>query len=278
MDSFSRLLANDLIQQLLMFDVTLVGSVVRESLHPDFDFQDFVDDGGVVVGHCPLTVKNFVERALFDQIIRSTIEMTTMANVIVHYILHGEDETTIRLRIGYFKVIQQEFPKVDVDVNALSLSRAGLFVDPLLVHSKPSTMTAQPPPYISVPNPLGTLIKMCREKTFSIISPQTDTVFKTMRASQLIERGWLYTGSSLVRVSSKELPKDDVCSICSDSFSPTKPVFETRCGHLYHGKCWKQYFESKDIVPGGVPMPFLSCPLCRENMHIYEALLPTKIQ
>lgn len=279
MDSFCRLLENELIQQLLMFDVTLVGSVVRESLRPGFEFSEFVDNGGVIVGQCPLTVKNFVERALFDQIIRSRIEMTTMANVVVHYILHGEDGGTVRLRLGYYKIMQQEFPKCDVDINCLSLSRAGLYVDPLLVHSKPSNLT-QPPPYISVPNPLSTLIQMCRNKRFSLISPQTDTVFKTMRASNLIQRGWFYMGSSLIRVLPTEVPDDDVCSICSESFCRTIPVFETRCGHMYHGKCWEKYFQSKDTVElGGMHMPlFISCPLCRENMHIYEALLPTKIE
>jgi hypothetical protein len=285
MDSFCRLLENELIQQLLMFDVTLVGSVVRESMRPGFELSEFVDNGGVIVGQCPLTAKNFVERALFDQIIRSRIEMTTMANVVVHYMLHSENgRGTVRLRLGYYKIMQQEFPKCDVDINCLSLSRAGLFVDPLLVHSKPSNLT-KPPPYISVPNPLSTLIHMCRNKRFSLISPQTDTVFKTMRASNLIQRGWFYMGSSLARVPPTEVPDDDVCSICSERFCENEPVFETRCGHMYHGKCWENYLKSKEstgVELGGIQtyiqLPSdISCPLCREHVAIYEALLPIKV-
>lgn len=265
-------LEDPFMHQLLMCDVILVGSIVRELQRPGFVLRDFYEHS-VVVGQCPLLAKPYLERVLFTYLKRSRIEYTSMVNTVVFYDLHHpkEKDLLIRLRIAFYKIDQQEFPKVDLDVNALSLSRGGLMVDPLFLQHKP--VSSINPPFSSIPSPFTSILTQIRDKTFNIVQPDSDMMWKTKRAQLFIDRGWTYSGSALCLLDEDEVP-DDTCSICTQPLI-TQTCFRTRCGHAYHGGCWQEYVRKKIF---GDMVSLLTCPLCRHQIMCYEALLPVQVK
>ena len=59
--------------------------------------------------------------------------------------------------------------------------------------------------------------------------------------------------------SSKEDLMNEVCVICTDSFTRDSRIVVLRCGHDFHEKCFRDWVVDKDTSP---------CPLCQQQVHI----------
>ena len=63
------------------------------------------------------------------------------------------------------------------------------------------------------------------------------------------------TAKNLADVPVADLPTDDACSVCLDSFTGGGGVKRTPCGHLFHEKCLENWFKVAT-----------SCPVCRVDV------------
>jgi len=261
------LLDDPLVRTLLVFDVVLHGSIVRENM-AGVGMREFVTRGGVIVATAPHVAKNYIDRTLFDRIRSLTIETNSLSMLIVRYEITYL-ESMVTLRIGYFKCLQIDFPKKDFDVNELTLSREGLAT----TRCESSILGHVSLLYHAHPTPLHSALVRSRKREFRIMEPYTDTLFKLRRAKKFIERGWtLVEGGVGMKIT--DIPEDD-CAVCKERLN-NETVIETRCNHCFHGRCWTNLVDSKMTQNGLLPIQ-IQCPLCRHSFICTEALVPKRV-
>lgn len=249
------LLSDWLVKQLLLFDMILYGSIVRDTM-AEIDLHAFVDDGGIITCNGPISSMSYLERLLHQCILTRAVDTNSLSATTITYVFDHIDRR-VTVCISYYKCIQKELPCRNIDVNGLCLSRTGLFL------SIPNTF--QPSIFQSHPCPLLTVLEQCQKKEFSMLNLGIPD--GTADAKRLIEKGWTMVNGAVHAAA--DVPEDDVCSICNHGFSSQS--IETRCGHVFHTACWNDYLRSKPRVE------IIPCPMCRHEMQRWEALVPFKI-
>tara|TARA_A100001015_G_scaffold314831_1_gene425224 strand:- start:4339 stop:5004 length:666 start_codon:yes stop_codon:yes gene_type:complete len=68
-------------------------------------------------------------------------------------------------------------------------------------------------------------------------------------------------GTLLSEEKLKTLDKDEKCSICLSEFETGQLVTETLCGHMFHKRCLRNYFEREARYS-----LIYKCPLCRKYL------------
>lgn len=251
------LLSDWLVKQLLLFDMTLYGSVVRDTM-AGIDLHKFVDDGGTITCTGPISSMPYLERLLYHCTLSRLIDTNNLSTTTVTYVFDHIDRR-VKVRVLYYKCMQKNIPVNNVDVNCLCLSRTGLFL------VTPSTFDACI--FQSNPSPLLDILEHCRAKEFKMINMTLADPTATAEAKYMIEQGWnMINGAVQATVKTP----DDVCSICKNGFAASQSI-ETRCGHVYHATCWNQYLQSKSRNE------IIACPLCRHELLHWEALIPFRI-
>lgn len=251
-----QLLSDWLIRQFLLFDAVLYGAVVRDCM-ANIDLHDFVDSGGIITMHAPISSMNYVERLIHEAIVGKIVNGNNLSETNVVYTCDHIDRK-IKVLVTYYKCMQKELPCRNIDVNSLCLSRTGLGI------SAPTAF--QPCIFQSHPSPLLTILEHCRNREFHLLNANCFDSEKVKEAEALIERGW-HMLNGAVHVC-EDLPSDDVCCICKSDF--VHSCIRTRCGHTFHAECWTKYLKS-------VSAHVVACPMCRHEMDKWEALVPLKI-
>lgn len=254
------LLEDSLLQSLLLFDVVLHGSIVREAM-AGVRLDDYVAKGEVIVATAPHVVKPYIERTLFERILSITTETNSFSTEVVRYEMSYQ-ESIVPLRVGYFKCLQMNFPKKDIDINQLTLSREGLG-------------TCGHTSLVRHPSPLHCVLVGCQKREFRIVEPYTDVLFKFRRAKRFVERGWTLVHGGVAMKSVEDVPDDD-CAVCKEPLNTVGPAIETRCRHCFHARCWANLVDSKTAQNTLLPIQ-VHCPLCRHPFMCTEALVPKRL-
>lgn len=255
------LLEDALLQSLLLFDVVLHGSIVRETM-AGVRLDDFVARGGVIVATAPHVVKPYIDRTLFQQILNITVENNSLSTLVVRYELSYQ-KSIVPLCIGYYKCLQMDFPKKDLDVNQLTLSREGLG-------------TCGHASLGGHPSPLHAALVGCQRREFRIVEPYTDVHFKFRRAKRFIERGWTLVHGGIALKRADDAVPDDDCAVCKEPLNGVGAVIETRCRHCFHAQCWTDLVNSKTAQNALLSIQ-VHCPLCRHPFMVTEALVPKRL-
>lgn len=257
------LLHHPVLSKLLSLDVTLHGSLIRDTIS-GVTLADFIEGGGVVVCSAKYAMKVYIERLLAPMCIGKKEESTH-----VRYSLKT-DGIAMSVLIGYFtQPSMQLFPKPDMDVNLLCLNREALYVRNVA-------------PYGTMydPAPLGKLMKQCKEKKFALLCDPKQLghnhIWLASRVEKMICKGWHNMNSSVTRFKGKV-----DCSICHSSKEETESV-KTICNHEFHLSCWRELVThsmntvaqgSSNIFQTHVERKHVACPLCRNQMEIHNCII-----
>lgn len=252
-----NLLRDPLLQTLFTHDIVLVGSVVRESL-AGTPLESYVRDG-TVVGRAFFKQWLTINRLLHNKMVSMTVENETHLNIVALFLLKWKEGIDMRLRMSFRKNVMStpaSFPRLDVDVNTLCLSRNGLFVDGSIFEKEPV--------------PLARLWHQCTQRQFRLATttPFNDAKWNTQRIQSLVDQGWEYLDAA-VRPAAAPYPKD-ICCICRESFEGT--VLVTTCNHYFHTHCWKEHAMSRSTAFSFTPLK-VHCPLCREEFLPWQTLV-----
>ena len=254
------LLGDWLIQKLLMFDMVLHTSIVRETF-ANVNVLDFIEQGGIIVCSGPIIAKNYFERTMKHIMLNEpSLEREMLTGNLYHYSFHHLDREVL-VKILYFKTTphHHEFPRYDVDINRLCISRTGLYVNPYRGVDATPTL-------------LYTLMQQCANKEFQIIDPLIDPHWKFQRAKSLIARGYKLKNPHIIE---KEEMNCD-CSICQNTVDEDIVCELFICKHKFHVECWRNYLKSKTTnrttinfaLPDLVP-----CPNCRQKYQQWRVLI-----
>ena len=251
------LLQDKRIQLLLRHDIVLVGSVVREALS-GMAFHKF---DGTVVGRAYYKDWLVVNRVLHELTEKMTVESDSHINLVALYNLRDEDNDCLRVRLSFVKnAMSSNFPRLDVDVNTLCLSRNGIFVDGNL--------------YEKEPVPLARLWQQCQKRQFRLAhsTPFNDVKWCVQRVQSLIDQGWQFLESSIERATSTP---DDICSICRDPLRSKRITVVTSCEHYFHEDCWRSHVNATQNTTEFSFSPIkLTCPMCRTEFSPWAVLTP----
>ena len=87
-------------------------------------------------------------------------------------------------------------------------------------------------------------------------------------------------GFKLSKKQLSELDKDEICPICQSKYEQNDIVTKTCCGHMFHKKCLKRYFQKESEFT-----LIYKCPMCRkylatdntikQNFHIQSRYMMT---
>lgn len=258
------LLHHPVLSKLLSLDVTLHGSLIRETIS-GVSLVDFIEQGGVVVCSAKYPMKVYIERLLAPLCTGKKEESSH-----VRYTLKTDGDVMIVL-IGYFaQPSMQLFPKPDMDVNLLCLNREALYVRNVA-------------PYGTMydPAPLGKLMKQCKERKFALLcDPKQfgshNHMWLASRVEKMIQKGWQHVNSSVTRMDANV-----DCSICHSSKEERESV-KTICNHEFHLTCWRELVAhsmgndtqgGNNIFRTHTEAKHVVCPLCRNTMKIHNCII-----
>jgi hypothetical protein len=254
-----NLLRDPLLQTLLTHDIVLIGSVVRESL-AGTSLESYISENGTVVGRAYFKEWLTINRVLHDRMITMTVENETHIHIVALFLLKWKENLTMRLRLSFMKnaMTTSTFPRLDVDVNTLCLSRNGLFVDGSNFEKEPV--------------PLARLWHQCTQRQFRLVTltPFSDAKWNIQRIQSLVDQGWEYLDAA-IRPAAAPYPKD-ICCICREPFEGT--VLVTSCNHHFHNHCWKEHAQTRSTAFSFTPLK-IHCPLCREAFLPWQTLTPS---
>ncbi len=71
-----------------------------------------------------------------------------------------------------------------------------------------------------------------------------------------------YQEKVTITIISETIQSEDNCSICLEPLNNTE-VYKTKCSHIFHAACMKNYVNSNQFNE-------VKCPNCRESLFIYQ--------
>ena len=255
------LLGDWLIKKLLAFDMTLHGSIVRDTF-ADVDPLQFFDCKGVVVCSGPDKARNYLERALSHVMVAEPFveEENLSGTQVLYQFDHLDRNVKVRAFFYFNWPSPPSFPKLDLDVNRLAINRTNFFV-------------MEAPGFSKEPSLLYELMVQCKKRQFRIVDPSVTPTWKIERTKRMLKQGWTHLDAA-VQVVQYEWDAEEKCAICQDLLAGKQPVCRTRCNHFFHKKCWVNYLRNgrtttQRLVRFLNPEP-IECPLCRHPMELYE--------
>ena len=72
-------------------------------------------------------------------------------------------------------------------------------------------------------------------------------------------------------VNVKNVVGKDICPICLESFqeNPTKAIYKTSCGHVFHNNCLDEFCEIKQ---GKTECPICRKPLLSDEKQVFDCI------